>query len=91
MEMADLNEDDVLGDTIGLYRRIRISKDLTKKQQWTTLVHEWAHAVLYVNGVSSVLSDHVEEIIVQTFEHAIEELLEQVGPQLLQQIEGDDQ
>jgi hypothetical protein len=86
VEMADLNEDDVLGDTVGLYRRIRISKDLTRRQQWTTLVHEWAHAVLYVNGVSSVIPDEVEEIIVQSMEHAVEELLEQVGEDLLKHL-----
>jgi len=86
VEVVDMAEDDVLGDTIGLYRRIRVSRDLTRRQQWTTLVHEWAHAVLYVNGVSSVIPDEVEEIIVQSFEHAVEELLEQVGEELLQHL-----
>jgi hypothetical protein len=86
VEVVDMAEDDVLGDTIGLYRRIRISRDLTRRQQWTTLVHEWAHAVLYVNGVASVIPDEVEEIIVQSFEHAVEELLEQVGEELLQHL-----
>lgn len=86
MEMASLDEENVLGDTVGLYRRIRISKDLTRRQQWTTLVHEWAHAVLYVNGVASVIPDEVEEIIVQSFEHAVEELLEQVGEDLLKHL-----
>jgi len=86
VEVVDMAEDDVLGDTIGLYRRIRVSRDLTRRQQWTTLVHEWAHAVLYVNGVASVIPDEVEEIIVQSFEHAVEELLEQVGEELLQHL-----
>lgn len=86
MEMASLEEENVLGDTVGLYRRIRISKDLTRRQQWTTLVHEWAHAVLYINGVASVIPDEVEEIIVQSIEHAVEELLEQVGHQLLKEL-----
>jgi hypothetical protein len=86
VEMASLDEENVLGDTVGLYRRIRISKDLTRRQQWTTLVHEWAHAVLYVNGVASVIPDEVEEIIVQSFEHAVEELLEQVGEDLLKHL-----
>jgi hypothetical protein len=86
VEMASLDEEDVLGDTVGLYRRIRVSQDLTRKQQWTTFVHEWAHAVLYVNGVSSVIPDEVEEIIVQSMEHAVEELLEQVGEDLLKHL-----
>lgn len=76
-------EDDIVGDTVGLYRRIRISKDVDKRKAWSVFAHEWVHAVLHVNGVSSVVPEEVEEIIAQSFEHAMEELLLQVGPQLL--------
>jgi hypothetical protein len=81
IERAELDED--VGDMVGLYRRIRISDDVTKKQAWQILTHEWAHAVLYVNGISNVLADGIEEVIAQSFEHAVEELIEQIGPQLV--------
>ncbi len=76
-------EDDLAGETVGMYRRIQVSEDLTRRQAWSTLVHEWAHAVLHVNGVSSVVPDEVEEIIAQSIEHALEEFLQQVGKELL--------
>lgn len=76
-------EEEVLGDTVGLYRRIRISQDVDKRKAWSVFVHEWMHAVLHVNGVSSVVPEEVEEIIAQSVEHAMEEFLLQVGPQLL--------
>lgn len=81
--MADL-EEDTIGDTVGLYRRIRLSKDVDSKKLWSVLVHEWVHAVLSVNGVGSVVSAEVEEIIAQSMEHGIEELMRQIGPQLLE-------
>ena len=76
-------EDEILGDTVGLYRRIRISKDVDKRKAWSVFVHEWVHAILHVNGVASVVPEEVEEIIAQSMEHSLEELMLQVGPQLL--------
>lgn len=76
-------EEEVLGDTVGLYRRIRVSQDVDKKKAWSVFTHEWVHAVLHVNGVSSVISEEVEEIIAQSFEHALEEFWQQVGNELL--------
>lgn len=76
-------EEELAGETVGMYRRIQVSGDLTRRQAWSTLVHEWVHAVLHVNGVSSVIPDEVEEVIAQSVEHAMEEFLLQVGPQLL--------
>jgi hypothetical protein len=80
-------EDDIVGDTVGLYRRIRVSKDVDSKKMWSVLVHEWVHAVLYVNGIGNILDESVEEVIAQSMEHAIEELLKQVGPELLKSFE----
>lgn len=79
-------DDGTVGDTVGLYRRIRISEDVDSKRKWTTLVHEWIHAALFINGVSSVIDENVEEIIAQTLEHAIEEMLRQIGPSIMAQI-----
>lgn len=80
-------DEDLAGETVGMYRRIQVSGDLTRRQAWSTLVHEWVHAVLHVNGVSSVVPEEVEEIIAQSVEHALEEFLLQVGPQLLAAID----
>lgn len=80
-------EEELAGETVGMYRRIQVSGDLTRRQAWSTLVHEWVHAVLHVNGVSSVVPEEVEEIIAQSVEHAMEEFLLQVGPQLLATID----
>lgn len=80
-------DEDLAGETVGMYRRIQVSGDLTRRQAWSTLVHEWVHAVLHVNGVSSVVPEEVEEIIAQSIEHALEEFLLQVGPQLLSAID----
>ena len=83
VEVPELDEETV-GDTVGFYRRIRISNDVDSKKLWSILVHEWVHAVLHVNGVGNVLDEDVEEVIAQSMEHAIEELLRQIGPALLQ-------
>lgn len=85
IEVTEL-EDDTAGDTDGLYRRIRISHDYDTVRMWRILVHEWTHAVLEVNGVSNVISTEVNEIIAQSMEHAIEELLSQIGPALMSQL-----
>ena len=89
VEVTKVNEG-VVGETLGLYRRIQIDQDLDTRRCWTTLLHEWVHAVLYVNGVANVLPDEVEEIIAQTMEHALEELLLQMGPQILEHLKETD-
>jgi hypothetical protein len=88
VEVTKVNEG-VAGETLGFYRRIQIDQDLDSRRCWTTLLHEWVHAVLYVNGVANVLGDEVEEIIAQTFEHALEEMLLQIGPEVLAQLKED--
>lgn len=82
VEVGKVDEDNV-GETVGLYRKIVVSSELDKKRLWSVFVHEWVHAVMYVNGVANILPNEVEEILAQSFEHAIEELLLQVGNQLM--------
>lgn len=82
IELTDTGEENV-GETLGLHRKIAISQALDTKRIWSVLVHEWAHAVLYANGVANILGDSVEEVIAQSLEHAVEELLKQVGPELV--------
>lgn len=85
VEVTEL-DDDTAGDTDGLYRRIRISQDYDTVRMWRILVHEWTHAVLEVNGISNVISSEVNEVIAQSMEHALEELLGQIGPALISQL-----
>lgn len=84
-------DDDAVGETVGLFRRIQISNDVTRRQSWNVLLHEWAHAVMYVNGAASVIPDGVEEMMAQSLEHALEELLMQIGPQLLAALHEEDE
>lgn len=87
MEISELDAD-TAGDTDGMYRRIRISRDYDNIRKWRVLMHEWMHAVMYTNGVGSVIPDEVEEIIAQSVEHALEEFLRQIAPQLFEEKES---
>ena len=88
IEVTDIGEDN-WGETVGWKRRIQISNDSDTRRLWTTLLHEWVHAVLYVNGVANVLPNEVEEMIAQTMEHALEEMILQIGPQVLATLKED--
>lgn len=88
VEVTKVNEG-VAGETLGFYRRIQLDQDMDSRRLWTTLLHEWVHAVLYVNGVANVLPDEVEEIVAQSMEHALEEMLLQIGPQVIAQLKED--
>jgi hypothetical protein len=88
VEVTDIGEDN-WGETVGWKRRIQISNDSDTRRLWTTLLHEWVHAVLYVNGAANILPNEVEEMIAQTMEHALEEMLLQIGPQVLAVLKED--
>lgn len=88
VEVTKVNEG-IVGETVGFYRRIQIDQDLDSRRCLTTLLHEWVHAVLYVSGVANVLPDEVEEIIAQSMEHALEEMLLQIGQQVIDQLKED--
>ena len=90
VELVDFEEEGHCGETMGLHRTIKISKSLDSKRQWTTFVHEYCHAVFYVMGAANLLEDQLEECMVQSMEHGIEQLLVQVGPELMNSYtEGD--
>lgn len=76
--------DPVSGETVGAYHRIRINAGLDSQKQWQTLTHEYVHGVLHVVGVGNFLDAHTEEVIAQSMEYAIMQLLQQYGKQLLQ-------
>ncbi len=83
-EHAD-DEEPTWGDTAGFSRRIRINSKQDTRRQWTTLFHEFCHATLYVIGAD--LGDEVEEMVVQSLEHAVEQFMLQHGEQFVKALE----
>ena len=77
VEVKKVNND-IFGETDGLKKLISVSSSLTGEEQWQVFLHEWVHAVLNVNGVANVIDDAVEEIIAQSMEHALMELINQI-------------
>lgn len=95
VKVVDVVDDEgSLGETAGELRIIKVASSQDTRRRWTTFaLHEYLHAVLDVNGVGSVLDEGIEEIIVQSMEHALEQLLLKHGPQLLAALavqQGDD-
>lgn len=82
---AEEDEEPTWGDTVGFSRRIRINGNQDTRRQWTTLLHEYMHATLYVIGAN--LGDEVEEMVVQSLEHSIEQFMLQHGEQLVKALE----
>lgn len=78
-----VDDEGSLGETAGELRIIKVAASQDTRRKWTTLLHEYMHATLDVNGVGSVLDDGIEEIIVQSLEHALEQFLLTHGQQLL--------
>lgn len=71
------------GETNGTHRRIKIASHQDTRRRWTTLLHEFMHAVFDVNGIASIADDDLEEVQVQSLEHALEQFLLAHGKQLL--------
>jgi hypothetical protein len=83
IELVEFEEEGQCGECHGLLRVIKISSALDTKRQWTTLVHEFIHATLFIMGAATEISDSMEECIAQSLEHSIEQLIRQVGPELI--------
>lgn len=75
------------GETVAEHRIIKIAANQDTRRRWTTLLHEYLHATLAVNGVGSVIDEQVEEIIVQSIEHAIESFLLDHGADFIRALE----
>jgi hypothetical protein len=90
VELTKFEDESQFGEMVGIYRKIQINQDLDSKRQWSTLLHEYIHAVLYVMGAGVVIEHGLEECITQSLEHGIEQFLKQVGPEIMASlIEGD--
>jgi len=73
------------GDTTNISRRIRVAAFLDTRRRWSTLWHETLHATLYTIGAQ--LSDDVEEMIVQSIEHATEQFMREHGASYLKALD----
>lgn len=60
------------GITDGKLRTIKVCADQDTRRRWTTLNHEYWHAVFHVIGAGNILSEELEEILAQSMEHAME-------------------
>lgn len=83
--VSDLSSDGeaVSGEMVGNLHRIRINADLDSARQWQVLVHEYVHAVLHMVGVGNFINDEVEEVIAQSLEYGMMQLLRQHGRHLV--------
>lgn len=81
--LEQVDDEGSLGETAGELRIIKVSASQDSRRKWTTLLHEYMHATLDVNGVGSVLDEGLEEIIVQSLEHSLEQFLLAHGTKLI--------
>lgn len=69
LDLLDDPED--FGDFSQTLLEVRVSKAKCTSPAlvWQTICHELGHAVLYLSGLTKLLSDKREESIVEAFEH----------------------
>ena len=77
VDVIDPDEPDTYGQMLGSEHKIQIRAGLSKEQQWQTLIHETVHATLHITGLASKLDDTVEEVIAQSVEYAMCQLIRQ--------------
>ncbi len=84
VEVVDgIDDEGSVGETSGELRLIRIHRDQDSRRRWTTLLHEYMHATLDTIGIANTLDEALEEVIVQSLEHAIEQFMLAHGQQFL--------
>lgn len=88
VDTVDTEDGAAVGETNGELRVIRIAKSQDSRRQWTTLFHEFMHAVLHVIGYANESIHEVEEMIVQSSEHAVEQFMLAHGESYLKALEA---
>lgn len=86
--VEEVDDTESLGSTHGETRMIRISSALDSRRRWTTLWHEVVHACFHVIGFGNESDSMLEEILVQSLEHTLEQFMLQHGPEYLASLEG---
>ena len=71
VDVLDLTKEYLCGDSCLAKKLIRINSQQTLEEQKSTLYHECLHMALHISGVSSLLTDDLEEAIVICIENAI--------------------
>ena len=84
--LLDEDGEELYGDTDGIRRRFRVAGEQGSVRIWTTFLHEYLHGVLYVNGVANVISEELQEIIVQSMEHGFIQFMDQHGDILMRAV-----
>lgn len=76
-----LDGSELMGLTVGTEQKIQISLGAcdTEEQIRNTLLHEATHAALHVAGLTSFLSDELEEALVRCISHMVEEVVPQLS------------
>lgn len=87
IDLVAEDEERTWGETDSCLRLIKIDDTQDTRRRWTTLLHEYIHATLYVNGVSGQISDELEEVIVQSLEHSLEQFLLSHGKDIAKALE----
>ena len=82
-----VDETGAVGETAAELRRIKIGAGQDTRRRWTTLLHEYLHATLDIVGAASVLDDDLEEVIVQSLEHSLEQFFRAHGKDFLKALE----
>lgn len=80
--VENVDEDHSDGEMTGQYHLIRISKSLDTARRWKVLLHESVHGILHVIGAGNKLDDDYEEVLAQSLEYGIGQLLSQYGDQI---------
>lgn len=70
----ETGSDTLVGQYDCYKRQILIKNVSSRKEMYATFLHEWAHALMWVNGVSQSLSCEMQEVMAQTLSYAIQEL-----------------
>jgi hypothetical protein len=83
-----IDPEESAGETNSESRIIKVADYQDTRRRWTTLLHEYLHATLAVVGVSSVLDSELEEVIVQSMEHSLEQFLLEHGRDVLRALEA---
>ncbi len=81
IQEVDCIDDDpqCCGQLVGDEHRIDIRSNMSPELKWRTLIHEVIHATLHMNGLASKLDDTTEEVIAQSVEYAMCQLIRQTG------------
>ena len=86
-----IDDGDTAGDMTGILKRIRIDANLDRSKQWRVLWHEILHSHLHIIGADAVLGEEMDEVITQSLEYGLLQVLRQIGPQLLLAVRAEDE